>query len=85
MGKMKLRDLSPKVRTASKGLALGKPSAPIPTAAGFMIMMVCGRDAARSTLPTREAMKAQLTNAKLSLMARRYMRDLRAAALIEMK
>ena len=85
MGKMRPRDLAPKIRAAITGLRVGKSSAPVLTEAGFIILMVCSRDAVRSTMPTRQKVESQLTNQKLSLMARRYMRDLRQAAVVDVR
>ena len=85
MGTMKPRKLAPRIRAAIRGLAVGKPSAPVLIDAGFIILMVCSRDAVRTTLPSRKDVESQLTNAKLNLMARRYMRDLRYAAVVDLR
>lgn len=85
LGTFRLRDLSSKIRSAVGGLPVGKASAPIRSRTGIMILMVCRRDEPKASLPTRKAIEDQLINRRLNLMARRYMRDLRNAAVVDLR
>lgn len=85
LGSFKLRDLSTQIRSAVTNLAVGKASAPLRTRTGIMILMVCRRDEPKTSLPSRKDIEAQLFDRRISLLARRYMRDLRKAAVVDMR
>jgi peptidyl-prolyl cis-trans isomerase SurA len=85
LGTIKAADLSPAIRTAVGGLAIGKVSAPLRTRSGILVLMVCGRDEPKSRLPSRREIEIRLTTQRLSLLERRYMRDLRTAAVVDMR
>lgn len=85
LGTLQLRDLAGPIRDAVSGLPVGKPSEPIKTAAGVVVMMVCDRAEATVDLPERREIENRLLDMRLSMMARRYMRDLRSAAVVDLR
>jgi peptidyl-prolyl cis-trans isomerase SurA len=85
LGKLRLRDLSPTIRSAIQGLAVDKPSEPVKTPAGIAVLMVCDREEPENTLPKREEIETRLLETRLGMMARRYMRDLRNAAVVDLR
>lgn len=85
LGKLRMRDLSPAIRGAIRGLEIGQPSEPIKTPVGISVLMVCDRDAPSNALPEREEIETSLLETRLGMMARRYMRDLRNAAVVDLR
>ena len=86
LGTLTLTDLPANVRIAIETLPIGRGSVPVVRPGGVHVFVVCRRDEPKSaTLPTREDISRSLTNTRLALMARRYLRDLRRDAIIEIR
>lgn len=85
LGTAKLSDLSPQIRSAVSNLAVDTASAPLRVESGILVLMVCERDQPKLKLPNREDIEDQLIAKRLSLLARRYMRDLRYASVVDMR
>jgi peptidyl-prolyl cis-trans isomerase SurA len=85
LGVFKLSDLSGSVREAVEGLAVDVLSPPIATPAGQLLLMVCKRDAPPVTLPSRQEIVDRLTSQRLARLERRYLRDLRLAAIVDVR
>ena len=85
LGKVRLGNLSKTVRASVENLPVGKASPPIRTKAGVAIYMVCDRKEADSSLPTRQEISDRLRKERLSVLARRFLRDLRAAAIVDVR
>ena len=85
LGKLRLRDLSPAIRKAVSDLPTGKPSQPVRTPEGVLLLMVCQRQEPKSALPGRKEIEQRLIMQRLGMMARRYLRDLRNAAVIDLR
>ncbi|MFM1960911.1 MAG: hypothetical protein RL588_2428 [Pseudomonadota bacterium] len=83
LGEAELKDLSPAFRAAVEGLEPGQTSDPIRTNVGLHILTVCSRGAGGAGQVTKEQIEGRLYGQQLSMIARRYMRDLRTAATIE--
>jgi peptidyl-prolyl cis-trans isomerase SurA len=83
LGEAELKDLSPAFRGAVEGLEAGQTSDPIRTNVGLHILTVCGRGSGDGGDVSREQIEGRLYGQQLSMIARRYMRDLRTAATIE--
>lgn len=67
-------------------LPVGRASTPQDTPEGIRILMVCDRkEATTITQPTREQIRRNLEDERMSMLARRYIRDLRRAAFIEFR
>ncbi|MGA0604368.1 peptidylprolyl isomerase [Phenylobacterium sp. VNQ135] len=83
LGEAELTDLAPQFKAAAEGLQVGQVSEPIRTGAGLHLVAVCGRRTAGGANMDRDAIENRLYGQQLSMIARRYMRDLRNSATIE--
>ena len=67
-------------------LGIGKPSQPILQKNGVGVIMVCGKSLPRPVAPTtREEVENTLMHQRLDILARRYLRDLRQAAYVDVR
>lgn len=85
LGEANVNELAPEFRAAVQGLNVGQLSAPVRTQAGVHVLAVCGKRAGGAGIPTREQIGNRLFGQQLSMLARRYMRDLRNSATIEVR
>lgn len=85
LGEANIKDLRPDFRDAATSLQIGQISNPIRTDVGLHLIAVCGKREAGVNLPTREEIESRLEDEQLSLISRRYLRDLRNSATIEMR
>lgn len=85
LGTMTVADLSPRIREAISGVAVGAASEPLRVPDGLVVLMVCGRQTPEVALPDGLTVLNQLRNRRLDMMARRYLRDLRRAAVIDLR
>jgi peptidyl-prolyl cis-trans isomerase SurA len=85
MPSLRVGDLAPNLRPVIADLKVGEFSPPLRTEQGLMLLMVCVREEAPSNLPTRDEISELLTRQRLDLMARRYLRDLRRAAVVDVR
>jgi len=83
LGEAELADLAPQFRQAAEGLNVGQISEPIRTSAGMHVLAVCGKRGAGEEAINRDQIENRLYGQQLSMIARRYMRDLRNSATIE--
>ena len=83
LGTMAIGDLAPKLRQQVLPLAVNTPTAPITLPNGFMVLMVCAREAAAPPKPDRERIRARLREERLSAYARQYLIDLRQVATVD--
>lgn len=83
LGEAEVADLAPQFREAAEALKVGEISDPIRTAAGLHLVAVCGRRSASANQVDAEQIEQRLYGQQLSMIARRYMRDLRNSATIE--
>jgi peptidyl-prolyl cis-trans isomerase SurA len=83
LGEAELADLAPQFRQAAESLQVGQLSEPIRTAAGMHVLAVCGKRGAADAQLNRDQIENRLYGQQLSMIARRYMRDLRNSATIE--
>ncbi|MES2896661.1 MAG: peptidylprolyl isomerase [Pseudomonadota bacterium] len=83
LGEAEIKDLAPAFRSAAETLQPGQLSEPIRTAAGLHILAVCSKRAGGADAATSEQIESRLFGQQLSMIARRYMRDLRTSATIE--
>lgn len=87
LGKFALKDLSPAIRNVVKDVQAGKISDPVKMPDGVMVLMVCSREGGTSVikLPERDDIADRLMRDRLALSARRYMRDIRLSAVIDVR
>jgi peptidyl-prolyl cis-trans isomerase SurA len=83
LGETDIKDLAPAFRTAIEGLQPGQVSQPIRTNAGVHLLAVCGKRTGSGEMLSTEQIESRLFGQQLSMIARRYMRDLRTSATIE--
>lgn len=78
-------EIHPVFQSAIIPLQAGETSAPVLTNQGFHLLSVCEREDVGLNLPSRDQIESQLQNQQLSMMGRRYIRDLRNDAVVEMR
>ncbi|HEY9233471.1 MULTISPECIES: peptidylprolyl isomerase [Phenylobacterium] len=83
LGETEIKDLAPAFRTAVEAMQPGQISQPIRTNAGLHLLAVCGKKTGGAEALTTEQIENRLFGQQLSMIARRYMRDLRTSATIE--
>ena len=87
LGRFAVKDLSPAIQSVVRDLPAGKISDPIKMPGGVLVLMVCSREGGKGEikLPERDAIADRLLQEKLALMARRYLRDIRLSAVIDIR
>jgi len=85
LGKMRVGDLPVRFRSVVASLPIGQASKPLRTEQGYHVLMVCARKEAEIVRPNRDVVRESLGQQRLSMMARRYMRNLRRNAVIELR
>jgi peptidyl-prolyl cis-trans isomerase SurA len=83
LGEAEVQDLAPAFREAAETLQPGQLSAPIRTPAGLHLIAVCGKRQSGGALPTPQQIESRLFGQQLSMISKRYLRDLRNSATIE--
>jgi peptidyl-prolyl cis-trans isomerase SurA len=85
-GRLRLDQIAPAMRNIVLGLEAGQTSQPIVQKNGVGVIMVCEKAApAAATIPTREEIAETLMRQRLDTLARRYMRDLRRTAFVDVR
>ncbi|HEV2301951.1 MAG TPA: peptidylprolyl isomerase [Stellaceae bacterium] len=84
-GKLRLTQIAPAMRQLVVSLPIGQPSQPIVQKNGVGVIMVCQRSAPGTTLPNRTEVYNLMMHQRLDIVARRYMRDLREAAFVDVR
>ena len=82
LGRIKLADLSPMLRRTVSGLEIGEPSDPVKLPSGMSVLLVCDRE---NDGIDRNKIRESLVAQRLDLLSRRYLRDLRRAANVDMR
>jgi peptidyl-prolyl cis-trans isomerase SurA len=82
---IKAGDLPLQMRQVVLGLAVAEASKPMPAPGGIAIVMVCDRKDPPGGLPSREEITEQLGRIRLDALARRYLRDLRRSAYVDIR
>lgn len=85
LGKLKLGELPQGIQNAVDGIAIGKASRSIIRGDSVRVFIVCGRDEPEVELPSFDDIENRLSQQRLALMARRYLRDLRRDAIVDYK
>ena len=85
LGTIALGDTPAHFRSALAKLAVGEASEPIRTETGVHVLMVCDRDEPVQAVPDRLAAEDSIVRTRLSMLARRYLRDLRRDAVVEFR
>lgn len=85
LGQVVLRELPADIRTVANVLPVGRASAPLPHEGGLRVLMVCERDKAQAGRPDRDAVRQDIAGRRMEMLARRYLRDLRRAAFVDIR
>jgi peptidyl-prolyl cis-trans isomerase SurA len=83
--KLKLRDIAPAIRQRVQGLKVGQAAEPLRSGDAVVVIMLCAREEAQSNLPNSEEISESLIRQRLDLLARRYLRDLRRQAVVDIR
>jgi peptidyl-prolyl cis-trans isomerase SurA len=86
-GRLRADQITPGMRNIVLALEPGQASQPILQKNGVGVIMVCEKASAPSspTVPTREEVAESLMRQRLDTLARRYMRDLRRTAFVDVR
>ena len=82
LGRMPLSQVPPELRAVLAELPIGQPSGPLRLSGGVGIMLVCDRAGGGID---REKIRTSLTRERIELRARRYLRDLRRSANVDLR
>jgi len=82
---VKAGELPTQIRDAVLKLGVAEASKPLPFAGGVAVIMVCQRKDPPGGLPTREEISESLARERLDTYARRYLRDLRRGAYVDIR
>ncbi len=86
LGKVKMRILPQDIQTLVSNLDVGVPSQPHRSAEGVVVLMVCERILPpHPKAPSRKKIKKALMTERLAIQARRYLRDLKRAAVVDIR
>ncbi|HEX3861787.1 MAG TPA: peptidylprolyl isomerase [Stellaceae bacterium] len=84
-GKLRASNISPEMRNLVNRLSIGQASEPIVQKNGVGVIMVCNKSDSGSGATSREEIVDMLSRQRLDTVARRYMRDLRRAAYVDVR
>lgn len=85
LGALSANALVPQIRDVLSGLEPVSATGVLETAAGLQLFVLCGRELTGPGVPSRDEVENQLINQQLSLLARRWLRDLRRDATVEIR
>ena len=83
---VKMRDLPPALQDMMLQMQVGQATRPFGSIdEGVRVLVLCGRDEVDPTAPSFDQVYAQLTEERINLRSRRYLRDLRRDAVIDFR
>lgn len=85
LGKLALKDINPQLQNTVTRLKAGETSQPMKMGNAAIILMVCGKTLASDGLPPRNDIGTMILRERLDMLQRRYLRDLRSAAYIDIR
>jgi peptidyl-prolyl cis-trans isomerase SurA len=85
LGWIRIGDMPPEFAQALADLPVGQVSAPLQGPAGVHLVMVCDRRGAVQSAPQRDEIAERLENEQVDRLARRYLRDLRKQAFVDIR
>ena len=77
--------LTANFRNAVMSLRKGEASAPVRSPQGFHVLVVCNKEEQLVELPTKNDIYNRLFSQQIGMMSRRYLRDLRRDAVVEVR
>lgn len=85
LGQVRLRDMAPELRRAVVDLAVGQVSEPVAAGGIVNVLVVCGRTEPQAAPPDREEVRRAISDQRLELLSRGYLRDLRRSAFVDIR
>ncbi|MBS0296266.1 MAG: peptidylprolyl isomerase [Proteobacteria bacterium] len=85
LGESSVTELAPEFQKPATELKVGQVSSPIRTSMGLHLIAVCNKRMVGADIPTKEQVESKLFGNQIGMLERRWMRDLRSAATIEMR
>jgi peptidyl-prolyl cis-trans isomerase SurA len=85
LGEIALAKLPDTLRGAVAGLPIGRPSEPIRTRDGVIVLMVCSRKGEDPAQEARKAIHDKLYEQRLLALAEEFLRDLRRQAFVDIR
>lgn len=85
LGESDVADLLPQFQQVARSAEIGSVSTAVRTPLGVHLLAVCDRRLGGPDAPSAQQVEARLQNQNYAMLGRRYLRDLRADALIEIK
>jgi peptidyl-prolyl cis-trans isomerase SurA len=85
LGKVKVGDLPQPLQPVMLALQTAQPSEPVDVPGGLASFMICERQDPPSTTPVRTDIADNIARQRFDIFARRYLRDLRRAAYIDLR
>ena len=82
---LRASELPAALRPQILALKIAEPSKPVELAGGIGVVMVCERKDGVPALPTRDELSDTIARERLDALARRYMRDLRRDAFVDIR
>lgn len=82
---VRLGDLSPALRENLQTLQTGQTTQPLDLGRSLALITVCKRVQENSNLPSRNEIREKIGSERLNLVARRYLRDIRRDAFIDIR
>ncbi|MFM8679891.1 MAG: peptidylprolyl isomerase [Alphaproteobacteria bacterium] len=83
--RLRVGDINPAIREKVRGLKAGVPSAHLRSGNSVVVLMACSREEPPSGLPSREDVEETIMRQRLDLLSRRYLRDLRRQAYVDIR
>lgn len=85
LGESDVANLLPQFQQVARSAEIGTVSSVVRSPLGVHLLAVCGRRLGGPEAPSAQQVEARLQNQNYAMLGRRYLRDLRADALIEIK
>ncbi len=85
LGWVNLRDMPNPFRNAVAELEVGRPTPPLVTDNGVHVVMVCERRTGDAELGVRDSVYDRIARARLAIVERRLLRDLRRRAFVDVR
>ncbi|MFA5123727.1 peptidylprolyl isomerase [Zavarzinia sp.] len=85
VGRLNIKDLPVEYRNALDGVKIGEAGGPVRSTDGLHLLVLCDRDDQTPDSMMHDAVQRSLEDQQMSMLARRYLRDLRRTATIEVR
>jgi len=83
LGQADVKDLAPSFQQAIAPLKVDGVSDPVRTGAGLHLIILCAKHQSGMAMPSRDEIESRIEDQQLSMISKRYLRDLRSSATIE--